>query len=205
MIDYTAKGEEEKKRSGCLVFFVALIVILLIGAGALYFALPRILMNPPDILPIPEGIQNQQNEISSVVRENLQQINKLGLDNYELASVIEEIDFSTAENIIEDLYTRQVRNTNEAIQVLEENLDLSGINLDRIKEEYYSEISPEDLKRIKEQFDDNPLMIRAGFGVLKETVLNLLYETESIEVEQEVTTEPEPEAERKSSTTKKKK
>ncbi|MBB6480321.1 hypothetical protein [Spirochaeta isovalerica] len=211
MVDYTAGGGEEKKKSGCLTVLI-IIVAILAGLGtAVYFLLPSIIAGAVSggfasgILP--DEVLMQLETINVQIDENIGQLEQYGLDNDEIRTLVESIDYGTVESVLDELEGMENVTTSDLIDLMDRRVDLSAVDLERVKKDFNSQIPEENLNRLLEQARENPLFAKAAFNIFKETLLKSLESEDTIIPEPEM--EPEPEqsggSSSGSSTTKKKK
>lgn len=195
MVDYTARGEEEKKKTGCLGMLFVIILILGGLAAAAYFLLPSLLARSSSggivYKMLPDEMQEQFDQFQYMVDDNISQMEKYGLDSYELTRIVESVDFGTVENLVDDIERSAISDTNELLDIINHHISIPREQLDKIKRDYYSEISQDDLDRMITRFRESPMIMRTGFSVFKETLLKSL-ESEDKVIEMSEPVEPPP-------------
>lgn len=203
MIDYTAK-EKERKGTGCLSVFLIILLILIAIGGSIYLFLPKIISSALSggtaSIFLPEGIRRGTEDFQSFLKENISQMEKVGISTEDATQIISSLEYETIETIFEEIDMNPPSNTSQLIDMVSEHVDLSAVDIKKIKDEYYSEFSTEDIQNMISRTRDSPLMMKSGFRLAKETILNVLSNEENFQDIEEI-----EKSSSGSSTTKKKK
>ncbi|MDA3812013.1 MAG: hypothetical protein PF518_16975 [Spirochaetaceae bacterium] len=176
MADY--RSGREKKKIGCFGIFLIILIVLVILIGAGYLFLPRIVSNALNggfvSTLLPQELREGTEEFNVKISENIGELDKLGISPEEASVLISSIDFGTVEKLIYRIEKTPVTNSNELIDMASDYIDLSSVDLEKIKEEYYTEFSEESVQRFISQFNENPRFIKTGFNVGKTSILQIL-------------------------------
>lgn len=178
MIDYTSGGQE--KKSGCLGRILIVLLVLGIISIAAFFLLPKLIVKsgPDNFIykALPEEVKSEVDKFNNLITENIGQLDKYGLDAFEASEILKSLDYGTFTDILEELDSSQISDTSELIDVVQGHIDLSLLDVDRIKKDYYAPVDEEDLRNILSRFKENPLIMRSGFTLVKATVQSALEE-----------------------------
>ncbi len=180
MIDQEKKIQ--KKKIGGLGIFLIILLILVLIIGSIFIFLPKIVSSAVSggvvSNMLPEEVRQQTTQLNSMIAENLYFLEDIGLTSREATEIISALKYNTVEKCLEDLDKSSITNSSELIDIVSKHIDLSSADLAKMKKEYYSEFSEEDLKEAVLLLRGNPLFGKSGFRVVKTTLLDILKSAE---------------------------
>jgi len=172
------KVTKVEKKHGFIRVIIMIFLVLLIIAGTVYFYLPKIVSSALSGGAVstfmPKEIRENTKEIRTMIKMNLGILAEMGISNEQARDIVSNIEFKAFDNVIQQMDSNPVKNTNELIDLLSTSIDLSTIDINRIKKEYYSELSPDVVEEIVNQYQSKPGFKKIGFNVVKNTVLVIL-------------------------------
>lgn len=178
MVDYTAKGEEKKKRGGCLPAFLIILLVLGLGALGMYFYLPSLIsgtLSGKGLAKIlPESFRAETEQLNREVGQQIEMLRQAGFPPQQLESILRDLDLPKIEDILDEAETSGITDTDQLIDIVSRHVDLSSLDLEKLKRKYYSQISPDELKDGIERFRESPLFSKSGFSIMKGTILKVL-------------------------------
>ena len=181
MVDYTTSGKE-KKKMGCLGILLILILVLALLGGVIYLFLPKIISSALSGGAIsrilPDDLRRGSENLEIFLEENVNQLDRFGLTTDEATDIVSSIDYGTVEEIVGELEQSSVNNTSDLIDIVSKHIDLSSADIEKIKNEYDTEFSKENLNWALLRFNESPLIMKSGFRVVKETILEVLQSSE---------------------------
>ncbi len=176
------KRKQGKKIGGLGIFLIILLILVLI-IGSIFVFLPKIVSSAVSggvvSNMLPEEVRQQTTQLNNIVAENLYILEDIGLTDREATEIVSALSYKTVENCLEDLEKSSITNSSELIDIVSKHIDLSAADLVKMKKEYYSEFSEEDLKEAVLLLRGNPLFGKSGFRVVKTTLLDILKSAEN--------------------------
>jgi len=172
----------EKKKIGCFGVFIIVLIVLAVLAGTVYLFLPKIISSAisggaaSSLLPV--DAKRGINELNQLLNENIQELDKLGISPEEASGIVSSLEYDTFEKLINSLDKSPVSNSAELIDLVSKYVDLSSVDLNRIKDEYDFEVSRESIESFTGSFKENPAFMKTGFNVMKTSLLDILENAE---------------------------
>ncbi len=180
---------EKKRKKGWLIAILVVLVIILILLLSIYVLIPKIISSALSGGAasnfIPEQYKENIKEINSILENNLGQLEKIGITNEQAKKILSSIEYSTFESITSELTEKEINDTDELIDLLSKNIDLSSIDIEKIKNENFSYLSLEEVKTVLNQIKKNPQLLRIGFFVSKRTAVEILNKSKDNKTEKE--------------------
>jgi hypothetical protein len=182
MSDYYEE-DKEKKRMGCGSFILIILLLLAVIIGSAYFFLPKIISSAISggviTSYLPDNIRRGTEKLSEFLSVSIERMEKAGLSTDEASLIVSSLDYESVELIFEEIEISSISNSSDMIDLISQHVDLSVVDIDRIKEENYTVYTADEMQQSVNSLRKYPILMKFGFRIIKQTVLNTLSNHES--------------------------
>lgn len=153
---------------GLLIF---LFIVALLGV-ILYLSAPWLLSlfiasDSPEDTGSPAGIKQE-------ITKGLNNIERYGVSRQEAAEAIKKVESKQVKSFLAEAQTTELNQSGEIVDLAAQHFDLSGLNLERVKQRVNANVDVEELQVWLKKIDSDSAAVSLGTPVMKDTAVKLL-------------------------------
>ena len=167
-----------RRRRGCLISFITLIVAIVLIAVLGWIFLPKLavhsVMSDTALSPVP---RETRSELRNAVNEAVGSLGRYGVTRDQALRIVDNISAGEIRGMIGDLLAAPALDADTIVRVISSDIDLTGVDLETLKADIAKNLDEAALRRFLQSLERNSFSLPVVIPAIKETVKEALLQS----------------------------